>query len=285
MEPGSVAMKSNPRHIGSTIAAASPSGQREKVRVAEKLDTLPLIDNAFKSGALSYSKVRAMVRVATPENESFLLQIARYGTASHMEKLVRKYQWVERLNSDNKAETQQEERSFRWYHDDDGMVIFHGKLPAESGAIVVKALQAAFEAVHNRSIGPEKVAERLSKEIPPAEETHPEDEGEEWAVVYESPADESHHSFVDLETATHAEPVLETTPRSRADDSESGPDAGLASPNQKNDSAETFSRIAVGLRILDVNAHVSNRGRRRPLTCCSSMKHVRLHQAHPTFPQ
>ena len=160
---------------GITIGAA-----REKVRVAEKLNALLLIDNAFKSGALSYSKVRAMVRVATPENENFLLQIARYGTASHMEKLVRKYQWVERLDSDDKAETQQEERSFSWYHDDDGMVIFHGKLPAESGAVVVKALEVAFEAVHNRSTGPEKAVERLSKEFPlAAEHPLPQDEDED----------------------------------------------------------------------------------------------------------
>ena len=235
---------------GITIGAA-----REKVRVAACLDSLPLIDNAFKSGALSYSKVRAMVRVATPENEHFLLQIARYGTASHMEKLVRKHQWVERLNGEDQAATQQEARSFSWFYDEDGMVIFHGKLPADSGAVVVKALQAAFDAANNRSTGPDKVAERLSKEFPLAErETFQEDqdEDEEWSVVYECTADEGDEHMVDPEAvvadAAFAVPddvVPEPTPRRHEDDldREIESDAVLESSNPRNDSAETFTHI------------------------------------------
>ena len=64
---------------------------REKVRVARALRELPLIDAAFEHGEISYSKVRAMTRAATPENEKELLNIARYGTAAHMERLVRVY--------------------------------------------------------------------------------------------------------------------------------------------------------------------------------------------------
>ena len=43
---------------------------REKVRVARARRSLPLIDAAFERGEISYSKVRAMTRVATPENEA-----------------------------------------------------------------------------------------------------------------------------------------------------------------------------------------------------------------------
>ena len=64
---------------------------REKVRVARALRSLPSIDNAFERGEISYSKVRAMTRVATLENEAELLNIARHGTAAHMERLVRAY--------------------------------------------------------------------------------------------------------------------------------------------------------------------------------------------------
>ena len=70
---------------------------REKVRVARALGDLPLIDAAFSGGEISYSKVRAMTRVATPENESFLMQIAEYGTSQHMEFLVKKYALCKRL--------------------------------------------------------------------------------------------------------------------------------------------------------------------------------------------
>ena len=54
---------------------------REKVRVARALPGLPQISAAFREGRMSYSKVRAMTRVAIPENEACLLNVARHGTA------------------------------------------------------------------------------------------------------------------------------------------------------------------------------------------------------------
>ena len=63
----------------------------EKVRVARSLERLPLIAEAFRTGEVSYSKVRAMTRVATPENEACLLEIAWYGTATHVERTVQGY--------------------------------------------------------------------------------------------------------------------------------------------------------------------------------------------------
>ena len=68
---------------------------REKVRVANCLGKMPLMNASFAAGEISYSKVRAMTRVATPENEDFLLMVARYGTASHVEKVVGKYKSVQ----------------------------------------------------------------------------------------------------------------------------------------------------------------------------------------------
>lgn len=54
---------------------------REKVRTARALAGLPAINKAFQKGEVSFSKVRAMTRVATKENEDYLLNIAEYGTA------------------------------------------------------------------------------------------------------------------------------------------------------------------------------------------------------------
>ena len=67
----------------------SMNAAREKVRVANALGGLPLISEAFSKGKISYSKARAMTRVATPENEEFLMKIAKYGTAYHVETVVR----------------------------------------------------------------------------------------------------------------------------------------------------------------------------------------------------
>jgi len=73
---------------------------RERVRVANKLAEFPTIDDALRRGEVSYSKVRAMVRVATPANEVLLLDHARLMPASHLEKLCRKYALVQRHGQD-----------------------------------------------------------------------------------------------------------------------------------------------------------------------------------------
>jgi hypothetical protein len=125
---------------------------REKIRVAHGLENLPLIDESFSTGEISYSKVRAMTRVATSENEDFLLMIAQHGTASHMEQVVSKYQGVQR-NMAREAELNQAEadqrdrRELVSYQDSDGMWVIHARLPAEEGSLVVKAIEAVANPV------------------------------------------------------------------------------------------------------------------------------------------
>src|SRR5438445_768724 len=58
-----------------------PGAAREKVRVARALGTLPLLAQALARGELSYAKVRALTRVATPETEARLLAVGRAGAA------------------------------------------------------------------------------------------------------------------------------------------------------------------------------------------------------------
>ena len=64
---------------------------REKVRVAHALENLPRVSAAMERGQLSYSKVRALTRVACAATEEYFLDIALHGTASHVERLVRGY--------------------------------------------------------------------------------------------------------------------------------------------------------------------------------------------------
>src|SRR5512147_1386663 len=86
---------------------------REHVRVARALTTLPEIGAAFGRGELSYSKVRALTRIARPETEAELVTMARDGTAEHMERLVRAYR-----RADPAAENAQmwQQREARWLH-------------------------------------------------------------------------------------------------------------------------------------------------------------------------
>jgi hypothetical protein len=62
---------------------------REKVRVARALGRLPAIDEALRVARLSYAKVRALTRVATPENEARLLEMALVATGAQLERICR----------------------------------------------------------------------------------------------------------------------------------------------------------------------------------------------------
>jgi uncharacterized protein DUF222/HNH endonuclease len=67
----------------------APGAAREHVRVARALGTLPALAEAMARGELSYAKVRALTRIATPETEARLLAVGRAGTAVHVESIVR----------------------------------------------------------------------------------------------------------------------------------------------------------------------------------------------------
>src|SRR5205807_8157855 len=82
-----------------------PGAARERVRVARALGTLPLLARALARGELSYAKVRALTRVATPETEEQLLAFGRTGTAAHVERLVRGWRRMDRI-----AEARETER-------------------------------------------------------------------------------------------------------------------------------------------------------------------------------
>ncbi len=118
---------------------------REKVRVAHALVDLPKISEQFRLGEVSYSKVRAMTRVATEENEEFLLQIARYGTASHVERVVRNYRKVKRIEALELDNERHELRKLDWYFDDDGCLVLKGRFTPDQGAVIKKVLDLIME--------------------------------------------------------------------------------------------------------------------------------------------
>jgi hypothetical protein len=120
---------------------------REKVRVAHALPSLPKIAASMASGELSYSKVRALTRIASSATEDSLLMIARHGTAHHVETLVRHYRRAEHHEQLAREDRQQQNASFRCWYDDDGSLVFHGRIPAVAGATFMKALEAAMESV------------------------------------------------------------------------------------------------------------------------------------------
>ena len=117
---------------------------REKVRVAHALERLPRVAQAMAQGKLSYSKVRAITRVACEATEEVFLTTALHGTASHVENLVRYFRRAQEAEELSREARQQASRGLTYFHDDDGSLVLKGRLPAEAGAVVLKALEAAM---------------------------------------------------------------------------------------------------------------------------------------------
>src|SRR5438128_8094960 len=115
---------------------------RERVRVARALGTLPRLAQALARGELSYSKVRALTRIATPETEERLLKVGRAGTAEHVERIVGGWRRVDRIAEARESIKCHRRRGVQVYQDEDGMVVIRGRLEPEAGAVLMKALEA-----------------------------------------------------------------------------------------------------------------------------------------------
>jgi len=124
---------------------------REKVRVARALGDLPRLSRAMRRGEISYSKVRALTRVATPDSEAELLEFALSGTAAHVERLVRAWRRVDRLEAMEQDDRRHTHRYLRSCPDEDGMLVVRARLTPEVGAVFAKALEAASEVLYQQS--------------------------------------------------------------------------------------------------------------------------------------
>ena len=91
----------------------APGAVREHVRVARALEHLSKLSDAMRRGVVSYSKVRAITRVARPETEQALLDVALAGTAAHVEQVVRGWRRVDRTAEVAEDRRRHETRSLR----------------------------------------------------------------------------------------------------------------------------------------------------------------------------
>ena len=132
----------------------APGAAREHVRVARALAELPKLSDAMRRGAVSYSKLRAVTRVATPETEQVLLDVALAGTATHVEQVVRTWRRVDRAAEQAEEQQRHESRALDTWVDDGGMVVVRGRLTPEVGAVVRRALEAALDAAPPNAGGP-----------------------------------------------------------------------------------------------------------------------------------
>jgi 5-methylcytosine-specific restriction endonuclease McrA len=146
---------------------------REHVRVARALGKFPLIRAEFAAGRLSYAKVRALTRIATPDTEADLAEMATPMTASQLERFARAHRRVSRAEE----EDVRSRRKLTWRLEDDKAFAFSGYLPPEAGAVVLQAIRAArgdLEHPHDEEDGvsAETPAHRLHR--------HDQEDGISW---------------------------------------------------------------------------------------------------------
>ncbi len=128
--------------IGTKIGTA-----RERVRTARALERLPQTADALKLGTISYAKVRALTRVATPEREAELLKFARAGSAAKLERTVRMWRKLSRDAELTAEQARRRSRTFSVFVDGDGMYVVKGRLEPEAGAVLMRAVEAASDAL------------------------------------------------------------------------------------------------------------------------------------------
>ena len=123
-----------------------PRRAREHERIGRQLAELPLTHAAFSRGELSYAKASVLTRIAQPETEERLLELAEAMTASQLERAVGAYRQLSR----EEAAEQQEREYLRYSWTDEGALSMRAQLAAEDGALVMRALEAGRNALWQR---------------------------------------------------------------------------------------------------------------------------------------
>jgi hypothetical protein len=220
---------------------------REKVRVARALGSLPAIDEALRLATLSYAKVRALTRVATPENEALLLKLALEATGAQLERLCRGYRTVQAANEASEVE----ERSVRQRLLPGGMVKLELVLSPDEADMILRAIDLA------REVHAEPAPEEAASPEPPKPLALPQDASAE--ASWPSRAD----GAVALAESFLAGHPVSGTGGDRfqvvvhLDQDVLGPDGTLAGTLEDGThlSAETFRRVACDCGLVAAGSH------------------------------
>ncbi|MDE2878835.1 DUF222 domain-containing protein [Candidatus Palauibacter soopunensis] len=153
-------------------AGISLGAARERLRAARRLADLPLTSAEMEKGRLSWSKVRALTRMATPENEAQLVEFALYHTASQVERLVQAWRSAEAAFAARDGTPELAELTDRRHLTvrltADGMYEVRGLLLPEVGALLVETLDAAGDELHRQERAMKLAADTAMGEPDPA---------------------------------------------------------------------------------------------------------------------
>ena len=124
---------------------SSSRAARDHVQVAHRLARTPMIRTALGEGRLSFSKVRALCRVARPENEEFLLGLAMDVTASQLERHVRSYETSQRGLTNEDEVRRRAKCGVTTWTDPEGLVHHEVVTPPEVGMVIDRAIEYGCE--------------------------------------------------------------------------------------------------------------------------------------------
>ena len=123
------------------VADIEASTAREWIRVGRCLQQLHASADAFANGDLSYTKIRTLTRVATPDNETELVELAKSVPASDLGRAIAA--WLQRNGEPEALERyQHRRRSVSWCNEPDGMLRFTVRLPPLAGGTLIAALSS-----------------------------------------------------------------------------------------------------------------------------------------------
>ncbi len=131
----------------------------ERLRVGKCLRELPKLQSYFKSGQLSWSKLRLLTRIANPENEQLLGLASIDATVSDVQRICEEYRWPE-INDEPddtvKANKQWQRRRLNWRRLPDGNTQIKLILPPEFAQSFLLGIEQCEEILyqeHETTVG------------------------------------------------------------------------------------------------------------------------------------
>ncbi|WP_279098425.1 HNH endonuclease signature motif containing protein [Gordonia bronchialis] len=130
---------------------------QDQLRVGHALGELPRIREAFAAGRLTYSKVRAITRVATPAREDELLTMALASTAAQVGRLVRAMRQIDGRSAERGDGADGDgpvvrESTSSWSWNLDGTLSVSLRLsPLDGAAFLAGSVRAEYERLRTSS--------------------------------------------------------------------------------------------------------------------------------------
>ena len=133
---------------------------REHVRVARALRDLPVVSAEFAAGRLSFSKVRAITRLATPATEGQLVDVARAATAAQLDRLLSRHRRARRANGlDEHAKSEH----LNYHYDDEGFLVGSFRIAPERAPVVGHGLDVMTGRIQELDSEGDETSERTPR--------------------------------------------------------------------------------------------------------------------------